>query len=273
MSKRISIGKMNKRGVFYTMMFTLLSAALISIAALFIQHSTSAESRNTELSFTQRIVDIDTSIQQVFAEAIRTRNTTHAVATNRSFTVYERIPTDFDALDDNIIANLRTSINSDIRIANVSTHIYNATHSVILQPINITYEHYSDSHVRIVPNFAVTGYNITLRANGIISACSKGTTAGGLTFEVYSLGGGSNCTLASEGAQTGSVSFQVSGGQIEVTLNASGQVNIESGVEIKSELTTYFGEVTSAPYVEVPIIVFITDQSFDFVKESNVRVW
>ena len=261
-----------RKGVLYTMTLSLLSIALLSVAVLFIQHSSSAESRHIELSFTQKIIDLDSSIQNSFAEAIQLRNTTHVVVTDKSFTVYERIPTDFDALDD-ILANLETSINSDIALVNVSTSSYNATHAVIAQPLNITYEHETDSKIQTKQNFAITGYNITLRTTGSISGCSQSTTPGTLTFEVYGLGAGANCTVSSPGALTGSLSFIISGSTVAVLLNASGQVSIQSNTTIRSEVTTYFNEIQEKTYAEVPIIVQITDPSFYFIKESYVRVW
>ena len=264
---------MNKAGVLYTMMLSLLSVALLSVAILFIQHSASVDSRHIELSFAQKIIDLDTSIQNTFREAIRIRNTTHATATVNSFTVYERLPTNFNTLDDNILANLRTSINSDVSLVNVSTHMYNETHGVILQPLGIEYRHESDNRITISPNFAITGYNVTLTTTGAISACSTGTTPGALTFEVYGLGASANCTVASAGALAGTLSFKVSENPVTVTLNASGQLIVESNTTIRSIITTYHSGMSGEPYIEVPISVLITDPSFNFVKQSYVRVW
>jgi len=266
------------KGVLYTMTLSLLSVALLSIAVLFIQHSTAAESRHVELSFTQKIIDIDSSIQSSFAEAIRLRNTTHVVMTNKSMTIYERLPTNYNTLD-NILEDLETSIDSDISIVNVSTHIYNSTtiynqtHAVILQPLNITYEHLSDSNVRIKQNSAVTGYNITFRTTGSISGCSQSITEGTISFEMVALGGGANCTVVNPSVSTASISFSVSGSPVNITIDATGQIDIQSSATIQSEITTYFGEMHDIPYAEVPILIQITDPSFYFVKEGYVRVW
>ncbi len=267
--KRINL---KKRGVLYTLSLSLFALVLLALAILFFRHANSTESRHVELSFSQKIYGLDTSIQQIFAESFERESNITASFDGQSITIQEALPLDFTELD-NVISTLKTDVENDFTIVNINTESFLSNHTLIFEPLNITYEHESINRIHILPNLNINGYDITLTFFENITSCITDIEdEGPIDINFTAQSPGDNCIISQENAEEAEITLVVGGENISVDIEEDGEFNLESNATVESSITINVAENNQQGHFELPISIEISDSALGFSKQGNVQL-
>ncbi len=263
---------LHKKGVMYTLAFTLFALGLLALAVLFFTHASSAESRHMELSFSQKIYTLDTSVQGIFAEAFTRKSGRTLSSGNHSLTIQENIPHGFTELDA-LIARLKEQVENDLTSINISISSFLERHALIFRPFDITYEQVNNNRIRVLPNPNITGYMVTLTFNGNITSCNSDSEDGG-TLDLTFVGqySGDNCTFSKNNIRKADMSLMVLGKGVSLELKEDGGLTLESNATAQSVITVAFTELAQQGYFVMPITVELYDPAFNFYKASLVQL-
>ena len=156
-----SIKKLRKKGVLYTLSLTLILLTFLALGALFFRNATFTQERYIELSSTQKVYDLDTSIETIFAQTFLTKSKIMLNNTNHSFTIQENFSSDFSEMD-GLLQKLEGFVETDFNIVSLDLSSFLADHSLIVDPVNITVKQENQRKFHVLANNNITGYDIIL---------------------------------------------------------------------------------------------------------------
>jgi len=263
---------MDKKGVFYTLSLSLLMMLILALALLFLRHADSVESRLVELSFFQKMADLDTSVQSIFVEAFTSKSNLVFSSTASSIRIVETLPQNFTALDD-LNARLKSDVESNFNLVNISLDSFSGTHDLLFMPTGIIYQHTTTEIIHVRPNLNITGYDIILVFTGNITSCTNNITVGGpITIDFLGQAPGPDCTVTQSNAnQGGVIDLVVNGSAVSLTLGKNGSITMESNVSVQSDITIIFQNPDQDGYFQIPILIELFDTAFGFYKQSYPR--
>ncbi|HLC71329.1 MAG TPA: hypothetical protein VJI32_04935, partial [Candidatus Nanoarchaeia archaeon] len=91
--------RLKKKGILYTLSLTLLSLTLLSLAAVFMFQSRSVELRYIDLSFAQKVSDLDQSMKSILSEAFLKKTNLNFSVDGNSMNIKETMPRDLAGMD------------------------------------------------------------------------------------------------------------------------------------------------------------------------------
>lgn len=271
---------MGKKGVVYTLAFTLFALGLLSLAVLFSRHAALAESRHVELSFSQKVYDLDTSIQNILAEAF-IGHSGMMLSSNRSLnassmTLQENLSSDFAELDA-LLGRIKDGVEKDFSSVNISLEAFFSTHAVVLQPQGIVYKHRKGNSISVMPHPGIAGYEITLLFRSNITSCTAASEEEAekeraVTLTFLGQHGGENCTFSGTGLESADITMIVGGKGVALELEEGGELMLESNATVQSAVKVLVAERNQSGYFEIPVMVEIRDPAFSFSKAGSVQI-
>ncbi|MBU0469856.1 MAG: hypothetical protein KKA62_05395 [Nanoarchaeota archaeon] len=259
---------MNKKGFFYTLGLMFFALALLTLSVLFVNHSVTLESRQSELNFAQKIYDQDTSTQKALSDTFLRKSNLILALSNDTFTVQETLPVDFSELDSSL-STLESALENSFPI-DVGLSLFLSSHDLILQNSNVSYLHNSPTTISIPANSAVSNYNLTLIFSSAVTSCDINAPSGQIGFYFDAQPSNVSCSLA-QGVSEAEIGLIVNGQEININLDSSKALTFESDAGVTSTITLMLNE--SIGRVELPITIAFNDSGLNFNKVSKVRVF
>ena len=172
----------NKRGVAYTLAITFLGIVLLSLSLLIFNAAQSSQSQLVIFGATQKIYDLEQSIQETFAQAVVQKTTLRFSSTINSFTINETLPQNISALTD-LYVKLEPDIERDFPAISLDTSFFIENKEFQFLPQGISYIQESTSKIKIKAATggslnSVQGYNLTLIFPANITTCSSNVQEG-----------------------------------------------------------------------------------------------
>lgn len=257
----------SRKGIFYTLALSFLALALLSLAILFFQHAASAESRHAELSFSQKLYDLDTSVQQVFAEAFKRKTDIILRSTLHSLTLEENIPQSFSELN-SLVLTLKNEVENESNV-NVTVATF-TNHPLIFKPSDIIIEHPNATTIHVLPSQNITGYNISLIFTEDMTSCVWNIAGGTRSIAFTAQSDASNCAFSQSGVGEATITMVVDGKTVLVDIDGDGELLLESNSPVKSNVTINVNELSQGGHFEAYIGIEIVEAALGFSKKSNV---
>ncbi|MFH1396542.1 MAG: hypothetical protein ABIG93_04040 [archaeon] len=261
--------RLNKKAMFYTISLSLFSLTILLLAALFLRHAESVESRNLELNYFQKNYDLETSVEKVFADAFTSTSGITLSSNNNSLTITRNLPNSLNGLD-TLISQLESNIENDFSKINISTEEFLDNHSITLRPLNINTQ-YENNKIIVNPNQNITKFNIILIFSQDIDSCNP-TSVGGGSIEINFWGKfeDNDCTFSQSNLQEANIELTVGSENVLVVLNTTGELSLETDAQADSTIIINFNEIGQKTYFQMPITLQIDDTDFNFYKYSKV---
>src|SRR3989344_7770644 len=249
-----------KQGMTYTLSFLLFGLAMFALSILYFEHSQFNSSQYTRLSYTQKIQDLDTSIEHALLRLVQQHNAPAFALQDGFFTIIEPFPSDVQPLQNQLEA-FAEAVQTDFPIINISIDLYqgNYTH----WPLNITYQHISNKSILLTFPNSVQSLNATLSFITNITSCTTDLQAGGnLKISMGGTSAGNECILAAANGQEAYVHFTAGGKGVTAQLSSIGtyfQLRIESN-ETAAGFFALQDEVVDGK-IELPLHISVNDSS------------
>ncbi len=259
-----------KKGVFYTLSLSLLAFILLSLAFLFVLQSNETETRHLELSLFHKIYESGASSQEVFRTFFSQQGRFNVSYTNTSFTVVEGFPQVFTSLDKDLI-DLEQHMEKDLNMQ-IDSSIFLETHSISLQPLNISYNHVNENTISIEKNTFIHGYNILLQFSENLTFCDSNLDEmGDLSFSLEVVSSGVDCTITSNSLNRGEIIFSTGSEEARMYVNVTKDLLFESPIPVESIITVEFDAIEN-PFLQVPILLVFTHPTYNFSKNNFVSL-
>jgi hypothetical protein len=258
----------NKKGVLYTLSFTLFALIIIALAALYFESSSSSESRLIELAFSQKIVDLDDSISKSISKIVYNGMNMNLDYSNTSFTVSHVGSFENSDLDD-LLEGFVSNVEGDFSNVNISLDDFDSQKPIVFDSINYIVK--DSKTIEIEENSKIVGYEINLSFSSNISSCVDSISGGGefsFVFNAVSSEGG-GCSFNQVGIDDVEIDMIVGGVGIDLDIEDDGELDFSANQTMNSSIKVLFDSDVVEGF-SVPIEVLFSD--VNFVKRSNVSL-
>lgn len=260
----------NKQGILYTLTLSLLAFLLLGLALLLPLHQQASSKTISQLYFLQKMHDTDESAQRVISAGFL-HTTGISLDTGSTFaSVSETLPVSF-AETDQVLEKSKFSLEQTFLSLNVSLGPFTTSRMLLISPLNISYIHVGTTGGRIPFNQNITGYLVSFVFAENISSCSPISETGGtLRFAFTARAPNTICSWAENSALSANVHLDIAGKGVGIELKNDG-LSWQSNATVHSIINVSFTPVPGS-YVELPVTISISDQAYNFSKQSYVRI-
>ncbi len=266
-----------KQGVAYTLAITLLGTVLLSLSFLVFNTAQSSQSQLVVLGGTQRIYDVEQSIQEVLAKAIAQKTTLRFSPTINSVTFNETLPQNLTNVTD-LFSSLKENIERDFSFISLDVTQFNEKYAVIFKPGNIGYVQESPYKIRIEDSAGgvlptLQGYNITLVFSANITSCVSNIEPGNsLTVSITATSLGSSCIITPTLLKGIELQIVSEGKNVELKIEDDKELVLDSQVTMKSSIMAILQPLSEYGYLEIPITMESNESALRYYRKTNVLI-
>ena len=260
-----------KQGMTYTLSFLLFGLAMFALSILYFEHSQFNSSQYTRLSYTQKIQDLDTSIEHALLRLFQQHNAPAFALQDGFLTITEPFPSEVQPLQSRLEA-FAEAVQTDFPTINISIGLYQGAY--IHWPLNITYQHLTNNSILLSFPNSVQSLNATLSFMTNITSCTTDLQAGGnLKISMGGTSAGNECILAAANGQQAYVHFTAGGKGVSAQLSSVG-AQFQLRLESNETATVFFAlqDDNVDGKIELPLRISINDSPAHFSRQHQVSI-
>ncbi|MFH1317273.1 MAG: hypothetical protein ABII01_07165 [Candidatus Woesearchaeota archaeon] len=143
----------NKKAVLFTLGLTFVSITLLSFAVLIYKHAESSKTRLSELGFSERLYNLDLSIQRSLSDIFIQSSGIDIDISGNIININETIPNNMNATIYLALDNFVNYSESNSDLLSINTSVFLPKVEIMIMPHNISYHHlpFGGNLIRIVP--------------------------------------------------------------------------------------------------------------------------
>ncbi|HIG93898.1 TPA: hypothetical protein HA242_06120 [Candidatus Woesearchaeota archaeon] len=264
--------RLKKKGILYTLSLTLLSLTLLSLAAVFMFQSRSVELRYIDLSFAQKVSDLDQSMKSILSEAFLKKTNLNFSVDGNSMNIKETMPRDLAGMD-TLMQTIKDQGERDFPILTLDLASFQDRHGLILQPQNINYVQQDSNDIIVDPNDNLLSYNINLSfTKNIISCEILDSDQGNLKVDVAITSPENSCGFSRDDVKFLIINIDLGGEKPFLSIIDKGGLHLWSTAAVNSSISIGMLPGVQEKHLEIPLTVIINDTMQGFYKESGVKL-
>ncbi|MFH1052925.1 MAG: hypothetical protein V1740_00770 [Candidatus Woesearchaeota archaeon] len=277
-----------KKAVLFTLGLTFVSITLLSFAVLIYKHAESSKTRLSELGFSERLYNLDLSIQRSFADIFLQSSGISIGISGLTININETIPNNMNATIYLALDNFvnYTESNNDFTSINTSVFLPNA--EINIMPHNISYHHlpFGGNIIRIVPlnssMLDVSSYNIYFNtgSSNVSSPLNCDKNTGNFMLNLYgsdNQGNSFSCLNNVSDSSSFDFTFSTLNGSVVFELMPDYNLTIENTDPVIVSIQSYIGleEIpnSSIRILYPPDMITYNFTNLDVIKSSAPLIY